>query len=341
MALKLDILANTRDLVSNMKKAGESVEDVSDALDDLAKDGGRDGEKLERTFKDLAREAKKTDKAVQDIGDRSGGGFAKAGAASGEFKDEALSNFSEVTSSFDGSMSSISELAQGTLGGVAANLPGIGVAAGVAAAGLGAITARFTELGEENKRIKDGIIADAIELGDALDKEAVDARVRDLLGTENTKKQAELLAEILQVNLGEAALILAGDFESAGTTIEQVMEGVNNASGDVNYDTWIDLKNTIDATTGALEGAEQAAEAVATADKRTADAAKKNQATIRDEVGKTRSVLEGLTQVPRNVDLRFRVDESQLQAAQRRAEAWARNGLRVAVTGTLSGRTWE
>lgn len=340
MALKLDILANTSDLVRGMKKAGESVEDVSDALDDLAKDGGRDGEKLERTFKDLAREAKKTDKAVQDIGGN-GGGFKKAGAASGEFKDEALSNFSEVTSSFDGSMGSISELAQGTLGGVAANLPGIGVAAGVAAAGLGAITARFTELGEENKRIKDGIIADAIELGDALDKEAVDARVRDLLGTENTKKQAELLAEILQVNLGEAALILAGDFESAGTTIEEVMQGVNNASGNVNYDTWVDLKNTIDATTGALTGAEQAAEAVADADKRTADKAKENQATIRDEVGKTRSVLEGLTQVPRNVDLRFRVDESQLQAAQRRAEAWARNGLNVSVTGTLSGRTWE
>ena len=337
MALKLDILANTRDLVSNMKKAGESVEDVSDALDDLAKDGGRDGEKLERTFKDLAREAKKTDKAVQDIGDRSGGGFAKAGAASGEFKDEALSNFSEVTSSFDGSMSSISELAQGTLGGVAANLPGIGVAAGVAAAGLGAITARFTELGEENKRIKEGIIADAVELGDALDKEAVDARVRDILGTENTRKQAELLKEILQVNLGEAALILAGDVESAGTTVEEVMERVNNASGNVNYDTWIDLKNTIDSTTGALEGAEQAAKAVAEADSRTAARAKENQATVRSEVAKTRETLLNMARGTYNPTIRPVIDESAFRAA----EAWARRGLTVAVTGTLSGRTWE
>jgi hypothetical protein len=33
MALKLDILANTRDFVMNMKRAGASVEDVSDELD--------------------------------------------------------------------------------------------------------------------------------------------------------------------------------------------------------------------------------------------------------------------------------------------------------------------
>ncbi len=336
MALKLDILANTRQVVSEMKKAGASVEDVTDALDDMARDGKQDGDKLERTFKDLAREAKRADKAVENIGGR-GGGFAKAGAASGEFKDEALANFSEVTSSFDGSMESIGELAQGTLGGVAANLPGIGIAAGVAAIGVGAITTRLTELGEENKRIKEGIIADAIELGDALDKEAVDARVRDILGTENTRKQAELLAEILKVSVGEAALIMAGDVESAGTTIEEVMDRVNNASGNVNYDTWIDLKNTIDSTTGALTAAEEAANAVAEADRRTAESAKQNQATVRDEVGKTKLALDALTQIPRDIRLRVQVDDTQLKDLETRAA----NGLKVAVTGTLAGKFWE
>lgn len=270
MALKLDILANTRQFTGEMKQAGASVEDVSEALDDMARDGDKAGDKLERSFRDIVQDAKKADKAVEKIGDTSKKGFTKASGAGAEFKEESLANFSEVTSSFDGSMSSIGELAQGTLGGVAANIPGIGIAAGVAALGIGAITTELTNMETRSKEIKDGIIGDFLEIGDALDQEAVNARVRDILGVDATRKEAELLADILDINVGQAALAMAGDFESAGVTVEDVMEGINNAGGNVDFSTWNSLKNTVESTTGAMEAGREAAEAQSQAQSRTA-----------------------------------------------------------------------
>lgn len=255
----------------------EPVEDAEKALDklgkaDAGKDIDRDLDKAQDATKDLDKELDKTRKsldklgfAAKDVGSGAKVGMGKAEEATGEFKDEALSNFSEVTSSFDGSMESIGELAQGTLGGVAATIPGIGLAAGVAAAGIGAITTAMTDAQERAKEITDGIIADFVELGDALDAEAVASRVNEILKLDETRKEAELLAELLDVSVGQAALAMAGDFEAAGTTVDDVMKAISDAPGDVNYDTWVKLKNTLDATNKGLEYGQQAANASADA----------------------------------------------------------------------------
>lgn len=335
MALRLDVLANTRQFVAEMKKSGASVEDITDSLDEMARQGDRDTEKLERSFKELSRQADRTEKDVAAVGDK---GFHKAGEASGEFKSEALANFSEVASSFDGSMESIGDTIQGTLGGVASAIPGIGIAAGVAAIGIGAITTRITEMGEEAARIKQSILDDYLDLGDALDKEAVDARVRDILGADNTRKQAELLADILDVTVGQATLALAGDFESAGVTVDEVMSGINTASGSVDFDTWNDLKNTVDATTLAMEYGKEAADAQADAQKRTAATTKEAQDKNTKEVNETakamRDLAAGIVPIVQPVTLKVSVNDQ----AWRNYRPQDKTGLIVAGP---SGRTWQ
>lgn len=263
MALTFDIGANERAAVRSVQNLTEALEETDDALTDLANAKGTD--KLERSFKDLAKEADKAERAVEKVGDGADKGMKRASGATSEFKSEALSNFSEVTSSFDGSMESIGELAQGTLGGVAANIPGIGLAAGAVAIGIGAITDRYQKLAERSKEVTDGIIADFLDVGDALDAEAVRGRVRDILGVEGTRKEAELLAEIMGTTVGQAALAMAGDFEAAGTTAEEVIASIAAAPGDVNYDTWIDLQNSLKGTTDGLLYGQQAANAAADA----------------------------------------------------------------------------
>lgn len=317
MALKLDILANTRQLVSEMRKGGASVEDISDALDDLARDAKISGDKteraiddigdagtdaardvdkaadkMERSFRDLVRDAKKADQAVDKIGDSGKKGFDIAGDAAGEFKSEALSNFSEVTSSFDGSMESIGDLAQGTLGGIAGSIPGVGIAAGIAAAGVGLITAELQRTAEKSEETKQSIIDDFLEVGDALDKEAVDARVRDILNAEDTRKEAELLAELMGTTVGQAALALAGDFESAGITAEEAWEAINLAPGDVDLRTWGDLQTTLKATEDGMRYGREAAEAQKEANRRTAQSSRNAARETEKQTEKLREFFE-------------------------------------------------
>jgi hypothetical protein len=104
----------------------------------------------------MARDVKReSGKAFDAVKKDSREAMRSSGEAAGEFKQEALQNFSEVTSSFDGSMSSIQDLAQGTLGGLASSgLPGIGIAAGVAAAGIGLIGGALESVQEETEASK-------------------------------------------------------------------------------------------------------------------------------------------------------------------------------------------
>ncbi|WP_336625586.1 MULTISPECIES: hypothetical protein [unclassified Microbacterium] len=334
--LTLDIAANTRSAVSGVKDVGEALEKVADSLDDLArnaqrpenalerigdagKDAARDidqaGDKVERTFRDMVQDAKKADRAVSDVGDSAKKGMGKASESVTEFKAEALSNFSEVTSSFDGSMSSIADLAQGTLGGIAGSLPGIGLAGGIAALGIGAITSALQEAADRSKEIKDGIVQDFLDLGSALDAEAVKARARDILGTDETRKQADMLADLLHITVGQAALAMAGDFDAAGVTAQQALDGINNASSNVDYDTLIKLRDTMTSTVDGFQLGQQAADDLADAMRRK-KAADDDAAKSAKEAGDR--VREFFDQArnppPLEQTVRFRVDDSEVRA---------------------------
>lgn len=140
--------------------------DSSEARKDLTR-----AESDYRTLKrSIERDTIEIDVEVDQSG---GGGFSAAREASGEFKQEALANFSEVTSSFDGSMASIGDLAQGTLGGLASGfsetLGGIkglmaGLGVGVAAAGVGLAISRLEQLEEAAQETRDA----SVDMAEAL-----------------------------------------------------------------------------------------------------------------------------------------------------------------------------
>lgn len=220
MPIKIDFLANVRDFLRGTKDVDSSLDDVADSLDDVAKDGDRSTERLERSFKELADSARDTardaDRSLGTIGED---GFRRSSEAAGEFKQEALSNFSEVTSSFDGSMSSIQDLAQGTLGGLASSgLPGIGIAAGIAAAGVGLIGSAFQAAEDDRLKLEERAndLADAyIEAGSTvLDALTVADRTASILTNPEYRKEAEDLAQALGGDLALAVRILAGDTDA-------------------------------------------------------------------------------------------------------------------------------
>lgn len=244
MALRLDVLANTRQFVTEMKKAGASTEDISDALDEMQRQGDQAVGQLERSFKDLAREAERTDKKVEDVGKS---GFRKASGASAEFKDEALANLSEVTSSFDGSMESIGDLVQGTLGGVTANIPLIGIAAAGAAAGVGIITQAFTTAKEATDEARDSAYEYGLTVAETGEFADFANRISDLTGSVEGLRKVQDIATVSGKTQKEVVKALA-----TGDGLPALIEAFNEGANSTNVAT-----NRVLELQGALDGTAQ------------------------------------------------------------------------------------
>lgn len=254
MALRLDVLANTRQFVTEMKKAGASTEDISDALDEMKRQGDRATEELERSFKDLAREAERTDKKVEDVGKS---GFKKASGASAEFKDEALANLSEVSSSFDGSMESIGDLVQGTLGGVTANIPLIGIAAAGAAAGVGLITDAFTKADEATDEARDSAYEYGLTVSTTGAFADVASRINDLTGSVEGLKEVQDIATVSGWKQKEVVKALA-----TGDGLPELTKAFNEGanSTNVHIGRLNELQGTLDGTAQGFDLATHGAE---------------------------------------------------------------------------------
>jgi hypothetical protein len=170
--ISINFLADVRDFLRGTKNVEEELDDVADSLDNLAKDGENAVEDVEKSFRELAKEAKASGKAAGDgLGDGVKKGAKDAEDATEVLKKEAIANLSEVTSSFDGSVESLADGIQGTLGGIVQDLGPLGIAAGAAgAAGVGLIIKAFTDAEEEAQKTRDRVQALAetlIDVGDA------------------------------------------------------------------------------------------------------------------------------------------------------------------------------
>lgn len=174
---KLD--SSLRDSGRELDKLGRAGKDAADDVEDGARDAGRAldklgnagkdaGNDLERGLKDAQSETSKTTADYKEMAEKIRAETAKikasskedfhgAGGATGEFKEEALSNFSEVTSSFQGDMSSITDLAQGTFGGLASMGGPASLAFGGIAVAVGLIGQALTTAGEESDEFKEKI----------------------------------------------------------------------------------------------------------------------------------------------------------------------------------------
>lgn len=279
MALKLDILANTRQFVSESKKAGASLDDISDSLEDVARearaqggkteralddigDAGKDtardidtaGGKMERTFRELVKDAKKADTAVEQVGDSGKAGFGKAKEGAQELSSEIGSNLGEAVSSFRGDLSDLGQVGQDTLGGLAATLASAGPAgiAGAAAlaagaAGLGLVTAAL----DNTKAKQEEVSAAAAEWADSyltsagliVDASSVVANVQAQATDPDRYKKAEENARDWGVTVETAMLAIAGD----ATSLEVVQESLN-----AKQERWVEVLK--EATSATSEG---------------------------------------------------------------------------------------
>ena len=153
--ISINFLADVRDFLKGTKNVEDQLDDVADSLDVVAKEGEQSTEKLEGSFRELARAAKKSG---DDIGDGMKGGFKKAEDGAQEFKDEANSTAKEAAASFDGSAESIVDAFQEVAANAFAGFGPAGAIAGLAlAAGIGIATAEFTKSQEQAQKTKERI----------------------------------------------------------------------------------------------------------------------------------------------------------------------------------------
>ena len=204
-----------------MEKALDGVEKAGDDANAELVGGFKGAQRatkdLERDNKDLAetiqREARKSSRAVRDIGDE---GFSKSSDAVRGFKDEATQNFSEVASSFDGSMQGIADGVQGTLGGLASSISGpIGLALG----GLGIIAgtvgsawaAQSEQIAEDWQTMYDDMVESGAQF---LSQDLINQRIQDIVSDQEKLNAAIGEGKSLGVDYTTVVRAQAGDLDA-------------------------------------------------------------------------------------------------------------------------------
>ncbi|WP_372593567.1 hypothetical protein [Actinotalea sp.] len=228
--IEIEIDAKTQDAERGLDRTADSLEDLSDGLG-KAEDAARDADRvidrdLTQALDDVKRKAKTAGDA---LGDETRKGTRRAEQATDEFKQEAGANFSEVASSFSGDMDSAIDLVQGTLGGLAGSIPGIGLAAGVAAAGIGAIYATLQGEGERVREQITSMTEDLIESGKTFLTEGyISTELQKIYtGAEDaTIKMADLQALASSTGISEAQLAraFAGDQDARAAALQTVVD---------------------------------------------------------------------------------------------------------------------
>ncbi|MFE5408763.1 hypothetical protein [Microbacterium sp. NPDC056569] len=225
MALKLDILANTRQFVSEMKKAGASTEEISDALNDVARDGQSMGGKLEKTFRELAKAG---EKAGSDVKKGVGDGLR-------DVSDEAKQSGREAAASFSGEWTDVGDFVQETVANGLSGFGPIGTAAGIAAAaGLGVVLTALGDQAAATDELKQKFIdlyKSAAEEGRTFLTEAeIQSLAIDLYFDPSKREAARKDAEKLGVDLQTAIRAQAGDQDALAAIIAKGNEEIDRGT---------------------------------------------------------------------------------------------------------------
>ncbi|ONI63904.1 hypothetical protein ALI44B_04570 [Leifsonia sp. ALI-44-B] len=169
--ISIGVASDTRDFTSGVKKGViEPLEDAADALDDLGRDGQKNGDKLERAMRDAREETSDFKREQSELGkaiaksSKDGGDALKRNTSEStsaakrdlaELGNEAKANAAETFSSFDGSAESFADGIQGTLGGIVSSLGPAGAIAGAAGAlGIGLVMSALEQGGEKSDEFK-------------------------------------------------------------------------------------------------------------------------------------------------------------------------------------------
>lgn len=163
--IELTFTANARQLLKTTDNIDEAFNEVADSLDNVATDSGRSADKMADSVDDAAKSIKKDaselERSFKEVGNSMSESASKGGRALAtetrkgtddakgslaELKDEAKQNIAETASSFDGSLSSLGDTIQGTLGGVIASLPPqFAILAAAGAVAFGVISSKLEE----------------------------------------------------------------------------------------------------------------------------------------------------------------------------------------------------
>lgn len=231
----------------------EPLEDAQKELQELGRNKGP--EQLERGLKDAQRATEKlsdeTQTAAREIEREFRDTYRKVkqssddgidGAKKGldELGDEAKQTAKETAASFDGSFESIIDMGQEVAANAFGGFGPAGIAAGLAAAGgIGLLVAAFDQAEERRQALEDraSSLAQAyIEAGSTvLDTITLASRVSEVLTTPEQREEAQKLADVLGVDLPEAARVLAGDTNAlagAQEVLAQKREALNKQQQD-------------------------------------------------------------------------------------------------------------
>lgn len=152
MAIDITFIADVFPFTKGVKNIEEALDDVADSLDDVAKDGDDTGDKVTKSFREIAREAQRASGSI-DKDMRDGFDGAKDGAE--DFKQEANQTAKESAASFDGSAESIIDSFQEIAANAFAGFGPAGAVAGLAmAAGIGLAVKGFQDNQEAAEELK-------------------------------------------------------------------------------------------------------------------------------------------------------------------------------------------
>jgi len=259
VGLTIDVAANTREAQRGVKDLSTAFDGVADALDDVANDAEKGGDRVERSFRDMARaakdagrdgasgvgklddaldkaerQAKRTERAVDDIGDAKG--FGKMKDAAQEVTQEVGQNLGEAVSSVRGNLADLGQVGQDTLGGLAATIAGTGpggiagaAALAAGAVGLGLVTAELTKQQEEAEQLRERLsnaYKEAAESGaQYLDTAAIISNASDLMFNKDRAdewKNVQSDANKLGLDLNTVIRANAGDLDSQRDVQERI-----------------------------------------------------------------------------------------------------------------------
>jgi hypothetical protein len=230
--IRLGVAADTREFDRGIKKGIiDPLDDASDALRDLAKDGDRAGSDLEGTFRDQQDATKKFERDIKSMGDTIrttskgagrdldkgiGDGLDKAGEGLGNFKEEAQNEAREAASSFSGEFSDVGDLVQSTLANALGGFGPIGAAAGIAAAvGFGALTAAISADAEKNEERVNSMYQKMLESqGRYLEESVILSGVSEIQEDAAQLADAQKIATESGESLAVVLRALAGDVDA-------------------------------------------------------------------------------------------------------------------------------
>lgn len=339
--VSISVASDTKEFLTGIKNGViEPLEDASDVLKDLGRDGEKTGDKLEDAMRDAQRDTEKLAKEYDLLGDkiressRRGGNALKANTKEatsqaaqdlGELKDEALQNASETFSSFDGSFDSLVDGIQGTLGGIVSNIGPVGAIAGAAAAvGLGLITAELQKSAERAAEIREQtseLTKEIIDAGGSIDKVAIADKVRDWsLEIADNKEWWELWQESALTNLDKVREVA----DKTGYGLQDVFDAMSGQDTSGALDMLDDMEDRLgevndayqDLARAKLGGTDRAVEL-----KREKDALEDATTAIRDRLDMNDQAIEDARTITALQDQQIAREEALAQAEETRADA--------------------